>query len=72
MTSRGWGYRLVRLNPRKALMAELARALHANNRVLGPSLVHAFLFYYINILIIIIITAISVFEVNYRVSADIP
>jgi len=53
-------------------MAELARALCANNRVLGSSLVHAFLFYYINILIIIIITAISVFKVNYRVSADIP
>jgi len=54
-------------------MAELARALYANNRVLGSSLVHAFLFYYINILIIIIrITAISVFEVNYRVSVNIP
>ena len=53
-------------------MAGLARVLHANNRILGSSLVHAFLFYYINILIIIIITAILVFEVNYRVSADIP
>jgi len=73
VTSRGWGYSLVRLNHKKALMAELARVLHANNMVLGLSLVHAFLFYYINILIIIIIiTAISVFEVNYRVSADIP
>ena len=38
-------------------MVELARALYANNRVLGSSLFHAFLFYYIN---------------NNNISADIP
>jgi len=44
------------------LMAELARVLHANNRVLGSSPISAFSFF----IILIIITAILVFEVDYR------
>ena len=53
---------MVRFLARKALMAQLARALHAKYRVLGSSLVHVFSFF----IILIIITAITVFEVDYR------
>ena len=62
VTSRGWGNSLVRFLARKTLMAQLARALHANYRVLGSSLIRALSFF----IILIIITAITVFEVDYR------